>query len=988
MKTKDMKRNCLYTAGIRRTVWLAALLLLLPASAVLAQKVNQGVDTASLFAPGNFIYFGHYKHAVRLEEKSGGETYTDRGQVVEREAIETPIVWRTMGEEVSDGKITLLSDYVLDSRPYGTSGQKWGNSELLSWLNGTGSTDFTASFTATELGNVSENTIHAPAYDFSGVYDGGASSASSDTKFYIPWGTPNQPGTFADKNRVFWTIGSGITGDSITGNTKAAVLKGKNPAELSFIDYNVYYWLRPMIYNVANYTLLVKSDGDINFDASALSMGVRPMFKLDTANILFAAELKAQSDIDRVDQQIADNSGFYTDEDALPNGGTGRKKAFKLTLMNDVAGGPTISAQLDYDLDETAASVTDTVAVNPGERLGFRVTGVGGNADRLAYKIVSTSNELKHYGDTMSAFFDSIHIVADDIYTEKLSSGSDNENYGHLNSGSFYSAYVWAQKTHDTQSNEGSAPIPFTLKVLADNTAPTLSSGTAKRFSDNSAKVFFNIAETNQRGKFYYVVDPGTAPTSFNDFVLSTKTYFANAGLDSISLSFGDNNEHTIYIIAKDQVRNISNILSVTIPIYTPPYAPVGKPGMEANLSIGETVTFDADSIATDANSGDVLKINNIITPPNSAIATVALDPVSYILSVNGVTSGGTSVEVEVFDDSYEPSPLSCTVTITINVHEVAPEIGIDYVEELLEGFTANTEYSFNGGDPVVPESVSDSIREAWFGTTLSIVKVSEAGATYNSKAQLLDIPPRPPLPAVQAVNESIVNFKDGQIIGVNDSMEYKVADTPDVWTPVYPGERAISDLPPGNYLVRYKAIPGKSFTGEPKLLTVEWGMNLPSFARAVYLPTVPDVTSSPSPGVHYAPSTGDFGFSLKSDKPLKVTTNREFDGVKEHLKGTPNADGGYDYLLENVSGNVPVVVYITPAPMEGSEVIGKQSVWTHGGRIYVDVRRAETVSVYALDGRLVKQLQVPEGLTAIPVSGGIYVVLLRGGTRHKVMVR
>ncbi|MDR1602098.1 MAG: hypothetical protein LBS42_06675 [Tannerella sp.] len=994
MKTNDMKRNGSHGAGIRRMAWLAAGLLLWPAAIFAQAKTNHGVDmsaTTGLFAPYNFIYFGHYKHATALEYKEGSYNVTAY------ENDSTPIVWRIMGEEAGDGRITLLSDYVLDSRIYGNSAQTWGNSDILNWLNGSASGNFPESFTSVELGNVHTNPdIYAPVYDYSnGNYLPLASDTSSNTRFYIPWGTPNQ-GTFTHKNKVLWTIGNNSNpfpnlADTISSAVRVAVLKGANPAELGFTDYNVYYWLRPEI--MSGQMLVVKSDGDNNFEPVGVKMGVRPMFKLDTADILFAAELMEHNYIDRVDQLEADNNGIYTDEDALPNGGSGGiRKAFKLTLL--ASGGPTIGDSLAYDLDEYASTITDTVAVNPGERLGFEVTGVA-NADRLAYKIVGGSGQLNHYGDTVyvSPFtFDSIHIVADNIYTEKLPNGSDNNYYDHLNSGSVHTTYVWAQQNYPTRSNEGSDPISFTLKVLADTRPPALTSIVAKRYADNSAKVFFNIDEINLKGKLYYVVDPGTPPTAFDDLFampLSSRQYFTNVATVSpdsiVLLTFGENTTvHDIYIVAKDQVRNTSQVYHVSIPLYVPDYPPVGKPNLEAILEINETVTFNADDIATDDNlPSDILKISDIITLSDNTIATVVLDvPTPGILSIRGVASGATSVEVEVTDITG----LRDTVPIAIKVRESVPQISIDYVEEWLEGFVDGVEYIFNGGDPEAPGTVLDSIPDNWFGTTVSIVKVSAVGAAYNSVAQSLYIPPRPAPPAAKGIKESIIDFRDGQIIGVNDSMEYKV-DTLDVWTSLIPGSLSVSDLSPGDYNVRYKAIPSKSFAGEPDTLTIAGGTVLSLFPRAIYLPDVPGVTVSPAPGVHYAPATGDFGFSLKSDAPVVVTTNRMFDGVREELTGTPNADGGYDYLIINVSGSTPVVVYIHPGH-SASEEMEKQSVWTYGGQIYVETQRSKTVSVYALNGRLIKQVRVSEGLTAIPVRDGIYVVLMNDGARRKVVVK
>jgi hypothetical protein len=714
-------------------------------------------------------------------------------------------------------------------------------------------------------------------------------------------------------------------------------------------------------------------------------MGVRPIFKLDTADILFAAELMEHNSISRVDQMEADNGNIYRDEDALPNGGHGGvMKAFKLTLLSSSV--PGIGASLAYDLDETVSGITDTVAVNPGEELGFDVTGASG--DELAYKIVRNDGVLSHYGH--DGYMDSVFIVADDINTEQVYSAGgtlvDNTNYAHLNSGSLHTTSVWAQKNYPTQSHEGSAPISFTLKVLDDHTAPALGTISALRNSNASAVVKFNIAEGNQKGKYYYVVDPGTAPASFTDFALSNKTPFSSAGETLLTLPVHGSADtpYTIYIIAKDQVRNISNILAVEVPKYVAPHDPVAKTGVEADLAIGETVTFDAYAIATDLNlPNDALTITAIDPSSTTNVSIADTSLAAGILSISGISSGQTNVVVTVWDEYPGANPVS--VTIAITVHEPAPQITIDYITEELNDFIPGAEYSFNNGDAVEMGS-GMSIPEEWFDTTVSIVKIN-AAPSPNSAEKLLYIPPRPAPPAaIQGVKESLLGFNDGQILGVNDSMEYKV-DTLTVWTPLRPGVRVVDNLLPGDYHVRYGAIAGKSFAGRPDTVTIGWGMTVPDLARAVYLPAISGVTVSPAPGVHYASATGDFTFSIKANVPPLVSTNRILDNVRETLEGTPNADGGYDYVIRNVSGSIPVVVYIQPDPL-GSEVTATQAVWTHDGRIYVETWRNGTVSVHAPGGQLVRRVHVTEGLASIPVGRGIYIVTVDGTAGRKVVVR
>jgi hypothetical protein len=1011
LKTKKyMKRNQSNRSGICRLVAVALLAwLLLPADALFAQvKINHGVDMAGLFTPNNFVYFGHFDHATELTGRSlENRTYADQGAVKTYEGADKPILWRVMGLEAADTSVTLLSEYVLDSRPFGAYGQTWNSSAgIYSWLHGTFAT---GSFTGIEQGVVHSNpNIYAPAYNYSTMDTvEAASSYSTGTKFYLPWGTPNQI-SHTNANKVFWTIGAADgalpAAGEIPANIRGIGLKGKESLDF----YNVYYWLRTRIYNVSDYPLVVKSDEAIDLKGIGESMGVRPIFKLDTAKILFAAELKEFNSIERVDQVEDNETGGYIEEDKLPNGGSGgSKKAYKLTLLNSAL---TIGSELYYDIDDTAKVITDTVAFKPGEAFGLRYTGV--NTGKVAYKIVSDGGVLEHYGFRTSApVADTIRIVADDINTEFLIDASGqptipNTYYRHLNNNSSHSVYVWAQQDYPTRSNEGSTPLAFTMKVLDDDVAPVLVERNVQRSYSppnigESATVIFNIAEANQAGKYYYVVDPTTTPPPSADDIItltstspppfplySAKIPFTAAGNITINLAnvFQDNNAHHIYIVAKDQVRNVSNVLHMVIPPYVPNTVPVAKnPVPVCYLMAGEVDTVRATDIADDPDPYEVLQITAIVTGiGNSQVATASLTADST-LRIVGVAPGVTDIAVRVDDHSITPPGPSGkdTVTIQIVVREPQPQASIDYVAETLTGLS-NGVYVING-DTVVVTGPALEIADNWFGATLSIAKVQPGLALVSSVPQQLPVPARPAAPDLQGQNESFVNYADGWIIGVNTAMEYK-PDTLTVWTPIS-SRNVLYNLAPGTYHVRSRVIPGQSFVGATTVVTILPGSVWTPIQRMIALPDVKGVTSTPPPGVYHIYSTDDFSFALEfRDRPMRVTTSRIIDGVQEELTGTANDSGGYDYVIRWVQG--PVAIYID-MEQGNVETADEQSVWAYDGHIYVRVWREDTAAVYGLSGQLIKQTDVSEGTTSIPVERGIYIVALKkNGAKRKVAVK
>jgi hypothetical protein len=254
-----------------------------------------------------------------------------------------------------------------------------------------------------------------------------------------------------------------------------------------------------------------------------------------------------------------------------------------------------------------------------------------------------------------------------------------------------------------------------------------------------------------------------------------------------------------------------------------------------------------------------------------------------------------------------------------------------------------------------------------------------------NSLAQQLYIPARPVAPASQSTTSADIYYDDGQIIGVNDSMDYRHEDS-EQWISVRRTEDVLELLAPGIYYVRYRAIAATSFSSYITTLVVGQSVS-PTIVREIFLPEAPaGITVLPRVGAHYTPSNTNFVFSLlfEGSTPPTVKTNRVIDGKQEVLTGRPNGTGGYDYVITNVRETVRVEISSSSA----NEVIRGSSSWAYGGNIFIEAQQRETVDVYTVSGVLLKRLTVSEGLTSIPVAQGIYVVLLNGGIRQKVVVR
>jgi hypothetical protein len=1013
MKAKQTKtmRTC-------RLLFVLLACMLWPASEIGAQSnVNKyGVDTVTLATPGNHIYFGNYKHATEISE--------DRTTVTTREPSATPILWRVMGKETNDGAITLMSEYVLDYKQFhNLASGTWSSSSLNTWLNGLNATDpsaFPSNFTSEEKKLVTSNTVYAPAYGPI-TYDPNnesnspnyilntPSSTSDNTKFYLPWGTSNRKHTNGSK--AFWTLGHNAdyipTGvDSmIVDDIKGAGLKGT-----TFNDdaTDVNYWLRSM--TDGERAIMVKPLGSIDAGNIDVPSGVRPIFRLNPDSVLFAYELKETPE--RLDQMMADHDN-YRDDEGLPNGNDGNSFAYKLTIVD-----PSITLKLDtiFDLDDTIPSNgSGVICVELGGMFQRTVKEKDASLtinDSFVYKVVNRGGEVVRYGK--SGIAGPIEVAAKKIYVDGHDEAGDmDEDYIDA-----YTAYIWAQKDNPTQSNKGSEPTRFTLKVRADAAPPELALKKVYRghepflgigrIGGDTAKVTFKIEEEDG-GKYYYLVDPtsGQEPTSASALISaalqsdgspitsaiagtfrSGKQAFSGSGDHTITLFFGDNDEHVIYIASKDSVRKESNMLTITIPPYVPNTWPVSK-DPTVYLAKDDEVILSGRDLADDPDTADKLTVTKILSDPalNKTYADTAL--IDGQLWIKAYSPGETVIKV-VVDDHTEIPPTpptgTDTVEITIAVREREPEVGINYLTEELTDFDKGAYYLISGDTIAMDTLTTWPIADKWFGTELSIVRIQLGKPKVSSTAQLLKVPARPAAPELVVTNESFNGYKDGQIYGVSTEMEYKL-DTMN-WVQIQ-NRRILENLAPGVYQVRLR-VTDSTFVGTAARVTVREGVSWTPIMRIVSMPEVTGVTTSPKAGRHIISSTSDFPFSVKfshSKMPTPVRTSRFFNGVQEVLNGVVNAEGGYDYVIRNVQE--PVAIYLDPNV--GNVVVDneEQAVWSTAGQVYVKTERADTVVIYSSSGAIVKRAELPEGTTAIPLSAGLYIVTLeKSGIKRKVLIQ
>jgi hypothetical protein len=165
-----------------------------------------------------------------------------------------------------------------------------------------------------------------------------------------------------------------------------------------------------------------------------------------------------------------------------------------------------------------------------------------------------------------------------------------------------------------------------------------------------------------------------------------------------------------------------------------------------------------------------------------------------------------------------------------------------------------------------------------------------------------------------------------------------------------------------------------------------------PEILRPVNIPDIPGITTNPVFGRYHVKSGSGFKFTAKygpeyqrEGEQLAVRTGRIVDGKEEIIIGVKKANGEYEYIIPDIRSDI--VLRFGPDYVSSDEVRGAR-VWSHSSTIYIETERQEIASIYLVTGQLVRRIEVSEGTASVPMQRGIYIVTLRDGSVHKLIVK
>jgi len=132
------------------------------------------------------------------------------------------------------------------------------------------------------------------------------------------------------------------------------------------------------------------------------------------------------------------------------------------------------------------------------------------------------------------------------------------------------------------------------------------------------------------------------------------------------------------------------------------------------------------------------------------------------------------------------------------------------------------------------------------------------------------------------------------------------------------------------------------------------------------------DADQAPTTAGNYRPNPLDLHLLVNQGNNAFVTAATDLDG-KPRIVDTTVDIGAYEYQ-ELTSAGI-------------SATYSNKSIWADAGTLYISIDRPAVVRIYSIDGLLIQQNNIGEGVYMVSLPAGFYIVSLNNETQTKVYI-
>ena len=576
------------------------------------QLVDSGTAANIGGGQADNIYFGTYQ-----QSSDGSDGYnTD------------PIKWRVL--ENADGQLFLVSDQNLDVFQYHTDNENvtWETSTMRSWLNGYDASQNTGGSSGSDYTNDNFLTTAFSQKEQTAIVETAVTNHDNIDENY---GT-NGDGGNNTTDRIFLLsieeTGNGdyfpgISTDRFSTNTAYVADGGKLGSYMFGPGEGDSWWLRSPGFD-NSMAAYIAEDGGEGYEGNPVNnkgMAVRPAFNLDLGSVLFTSAAVGGKTGDGELSAVKDYDG----------------SEWKLTLLDS-----------SRDFSITNAAMNNNL-------IAFSYSGAQTGEKEYISVVIEDNGTITHYGRILQPG------SASGTASFTLPAGVTLSDTTKL--------YVFNEQYNGDKMTDYASQL-IEVEPVVDNTAPTLTAGDATRTGETTATVKFT---SDEAGTYYYaVVESGAEvpPIAITGAGTSCISGENTISLDSLTTGAKD-----LYIVAKDAVGNVSEMVSLTIPAptYTISIAPAELDF--DSKTVGYAAAPDAQTV-TIQNTGNQTVTVNLPTSTNYIMtAGEGFETTSATLAPNGTASFAVQPNTGLAVGDYEEeltvsgtNGASCTVQLRFAV--------------------------------------------------------------------------------------------------------------------------------------------------------------------------------------------------------------------------------------------------------------------------------------------------------------------------------
>ncbi len=342
------------------------------------------------------------------------------------------------------------------------------------------------------------------------------------------------------------------------------------------------------------------------------------------------------------------------------------------------------------------------------------------------------------------------------------------------------------------------------------------------------------VSKTFEIGKASISIDTITPPTKNWDGTSSATagavTFSGLMGSDTLVL----NTDYSVSAVYTGSNFDAGTAKAYTYTITMLDTANTNNYTLDVNTKSGNDgvinqITYTGTASASGNVKAETVTTGNTITLPvlpagasyvcgpfnNAAISNVSVSGNILTFDVDDTMFDADSATAVLFVNdavNYLPYTINLTVTAQAVLQENTPIADVDFVSSKLTGLVSNAAYTVNGTTKTANASGEIVIDAAWYGNTISIVKLGVAAdETVDSNPQSLAINSRPIAPTISKT-DTTNGDNNGIITDVDTTMEYRL-NTQSTWTSITSSQ--LTGLAAGTYEVRVKATM-TAFAGVP----------------------------------------------------------------------------------------------------------------------------------------------------------------------------